>query len=329
MRPDVLLAPQAIAGRCGGPLLAGSARSCLAAAGSARSFAAAAFLGSCSMVVGCGQPPPKSQFPTADDALGRMHDSYACTVGVRGTAKVDLIAKKGRIKAEVDLTAVNPESVRFDVTTPVVFSQLYTLTSDGKDFKFADQEQKQFLFGPAKECNLARFTQVPVPPHALVSLLRGEAPVLVHTKEQARISWNEDGYYQLLLQSKHAASQEIRLQIPDEDFDKPWKDQRVRVTYVRVAQQARDIYQADLSNHKSTNTSEPLVDEDGLEEPVLPSGPACAAELPRTIRFRVPNTKDDVEFDYSDTARWNPPLIPGTFDQPVPGGMPKQFVDCK
>jgi hypothetical protein len=42
-----------------------------------------------------------------------------------------------------------------------------------------------------------------------------------------------------------------------------------------------------------------------------------------------PNTKDDVVFDYSDAARWNPPLIPGTFDQPVPGGMPKQFVDCK
>jgi hypothetical protein len=282
-----------------------------------------------SALAGCGQPPPASQFPTADDALGRMHESYACTVGVRGTAKVDLIAKKGRIKAEVDLTAVNPESVRFDVTTPVVFSQLYTLTSDGKDFKFADQEQKQFLFGPAKECNLARFTQVPVPPQALVSLLRGEAPVLVHTKDQAQISWSEDGYYKVLLQSKHAASQEIRLEIPDEDFDKPWKEQRVRVTYVRVAQQLRDIYQADLSNHKSTNTSEPLVDEDGLEESVPPSGPACSAELPRTIRFRVPNTKDDVQFDYADTARWNPPLIPGTFDQPVPGGMPKQFVDCK
>jgi len=277
----------------------------------------------------CGTPPPASQFPSADDALDRMHASYACTVGVRGTAKVDLIAKKGRIKAEVDLTAVNPESVRFDVTTPVVFSQLYTLTSDGKDFKFADQEQKQFLFGPAKECNLARFTQVRVPPHALVSLLRGEAPVLVHTKEQAAISWNDGGYYQLLLQSKHAASQEIRLEIPDEDFAKPWKEQRVRVSYVRVAQQDRDIYQVDLSKHAPSSTSEPLVDEDFPDESVAPSGPACSAELPRKIRFRVPNTKDDVVFDYSDTARWNPPLIPGTFDQQVPGGMPKQFVDCK
>ncbi len=292
------------------------------------------WLGLAAALAGCELPPPGSQFPSADDALARMHAGHDCSVGLRGTAKVDLVTKKGRIKTEVDLTVINPESVRFDVTTPVVFSQLYTLTSDGKDFKFADQEQRTFLYGPAKQCNLARFTQVPVPPHALVSLLRGEAPVLVHSKEQARIRWHGGGYYELLLDSKHAAAQEIRLEVPREDFQKPWQEQRVRVTYVRVSQNGRDIYRADLSNHRPATTADPLIDEDFPDESVAPSGPACNAELPHTIRFRVPNTKDDVVFDYDDKdekskPRWNPPLVPGTFTQPVPGGMREQFVDCK
>ena len=48
----------------------------------------------------------------------------------------------------------------------------------------------RFLHGPASACNLARLTQVPVPGHALVYLLRGEAPLLARDPQQpATISW--------------------------------------------------------------------------------------------------------------------------------------------
>lgn len=275
----------------------------------------------------CNVPPPASQFPDADAALGRLHECYACSLGVQGTAKVDVVTTRGRVKGDVYLFAITPESVRFDVVSPFG-ATIYTLTADGRDFKLADQEQKTFFYGPATACNLARFTQVPVPGHALVALLRGEAPVLVHTPEQAGITWDGDGYYVISLTSKHEATEEIRLAVHPDDFDKPWSQQRVRVRRVRVAQGGADLYVADLDDHASTETAPPRVDEDGIDDPIPPSGPACSAEVPGTIRFRVSETADDVLFDYSE-AKWNPPLLPDTFTQPVPGGMRRQLVTCQ
>lgn len=277
-------------------------------------------------VAGCNLPPPRSQFPSADDALERMHKNFECAVGVQGTAKVDLVTKQGRVKGEVDLFAINPDKVRFDVASPFGV-MIYSLTSDGTDFKFADMEQKTFFYGPANTCNLARFTQVPIPPHALVSLLRGEAPVLVHEKAGAAIRWNGGGYYELTVPSKNEASQTIQLEVVPEDMDKEWKDQRVRVKSVVVSQGGAALYAADLSDFMPIKTSGPRVDDDGLEDPIPPSGPECNAEIPKRIRFRVPNTKDDVLFDYKE-SKWNPPLIEGTFTQPVPGGMRKQYTSC-
>jgi outer membrane lipoprotein-sorting protein len=277
-------------------------------------------------LAGCTSAPPRSQFPDADAALERLHAGFACVVGVQGTSKVDLVTQRGRVKGEVLLFAVNPSSVRFDVVSPFG-AMIYTLTADGKDYKLADLEQKTFFYGPADTCNLQRFTQVPVPPHALVSLLRGEAPVLTHTKEDASLSWESDGYYKLVIQSKHQATEEIHLTVVPEDFDKEWSQQRVRLTYLKVSQAGVGLYEARIKDHEKAVTANPRVDEEGLEPDVPPSGPACSAELPRTIRLLVPETEDDVIFEYKD-AKWNPPLIDGTFTQPVPGGMRQQYTSC-
>ncbi|NUP05662.1 MAG: hypothetical protein HOW73_06335 [Polyangiaceae bacterium] len=280
------------------------------------------------LAAACGGPPPASQFPSADDALNRLYKSYECAYGVRGTAKIDLVTKKGRVKTDVDLTAVSPESVRFDVVTPGIMSLLYTLTSDGKTFKFNDQEQKVFYVGPAKQCNLARFTRVEVPPHALVSVARGLPPVLVHDAGQTTIQWDDD-HYVVRVDSKHQAKQEIHLEVHPDDFDKKWSEQRLRLRRVRVEQGGNDLYDVELDDHKPRKTSAPIVDEDGIDPDVPPSGPECNAELPHTIRFVVKETKDDVLWNYKDDVFWNPPLLEGTFDQKKPGGMVEQFSDCQ
>lgn len=274
----------------------------------------------------CGATAPRSQFPTADDALGRMKATYACANGVQGTAKIDHFSPQGRIRGDLYLFAVNPDRVRFDVVSPFG-ATLYTLTSDGDRFEMLDIKEKQFLHGPSSPCNLARLTQVPVPAHALVALLRGEAPVLVHPPPSAKISWEKDGFYKLLIQSTQDASQEIHLEIRPEDLDKPWQEQRVRVTDVRVAQRGAALYHAELKSHQPAKTAEPRTDPDGLDAPIPPSGPACDAELPRSIRMRVPNTEEDVIFQYKE-AKWNPPIMAGAFAQPVPGGVRKVFVTC-
>ena len=282
----------------------------------------AAFLTGCPSV----RPPP-SQFPTADAALDRMESTYACVNGVQGTAKIDHFSPRGRIRGDVYILAVNPDRVRFDIVSPFG-ATLYTLTSNGTTFQMLDVKEKQFLHGPASACNLARLTQVPVPGHALVSLLRGEAPVLLHQPGDASITWDDEGFYRLLLRSTRDASEEIHIGVHPADFGKPWSEQRVRVLDVRVAQRGIDLYHAELKNHEPIKTAPPREDPDGIDEPVPPIGGACVAEIPRSIRMRVPHTDDDVIFQYKD-ARWNPPIIPGTFRQPVPGGVVRRYVECR
>lgn len=278
---------------------------------------------------GCGAvQPPKSQFPTADAALDRMKAEYACVNGVQGQAKIDHLSKQGRVRGDLYLLAQNPDRVRFEVVSPFG-PTLFRLTSDGREFRLFDAKNKQFLFGPPKACNLARMTQVPIPGHALVSLLRGEAPVLVHQPDQAQISWDADkGFYRLLVDSKHGAKEEILLGVHPSDFDKPYGEQRVRVLDVRVAQMGVDLYHAELTHHEPAKTAPPRVDEDGLEPPIPPTGGPCGAELPRTIHMKVPNTEDDVIFQYKEGA-WNPPVVEGAFTQQEPGGVTKAFVDCE
>jgi len=274
----------------------------------------------------CGTPPPASQFPSADAALDRMRATYACVNGVQGNGKIDSFSPQGRIRGDLYLFAVNPDRVRFDVVSPFG-ATVYTLTSDGERFQMLDLQNKQFLHGPASPCNLARLTQVPVPGHALVSLLRGEAPVLVHTTESTSIAWDSGGFYRLLIQSKHKASEEIHLGVRPEDRDKPWNQQRVRIFDVRVEQEGFELYRASMKDHRPIKTSAPRVDPDGLEPDVPPSGPACDAEIPYSLKMQAPQSEQDLILQYKE-AFWNPPIISGAFTQPTPGGVRKVYVDC-
>jgi hypothetical protein len=279
------------------------------------------------LTAACGQKPPPSVFPTADAALDRMKATYACVNGVQGTAKIDRFAPEGRVRGEVLLLAVNPDRVRFDVASPFG-AMLYTLTADGEKFQMLDVKEKQFLYGPASPCNLARMTRVPIPGHALVSILRGEAPLLVHNPGASSIDWDSDnGFYRILVPSTRDAKQEIHLGIRPEDWDKPWQQQRVRVSSILVSQRGADLYLAELSNHEPARTAPPRTDPEGIDDPIPPIGGACDAELPRSIRMRVPHTEEDVIFQYKE-AQWNPPLITGAFTQPTPGGVRSMFVTC-
>lgn len=284
---------------------------------------------------GCGDiPPPKSQFPTGDAALERLHGCYDCAYGVQGTAKIDHTSPDGRVKGDLDFFAVIPDKVRFDAEKFGVM--VYTLTSDGKDFKLLDTKQKEFLYGPAKPCNLARLTKVPIPGHVLVDLMIGDAPVLVHDPSTIELAWNgSEGRYVVKIASKNDAQEELHLEVHPDDLQKEWKEQRVRLRSVKVTQKGTDLYQVALEDFRPVKTAPPRVDPDGMEPDIPPIGPQCEAEIPHTIHMEVPNTLDDVLFKYIDAdqkgnplPKWNPPLIEGAFTQPVPGGVQQVPVDC-
>ncbi len=253
-----------------------------------------------------------------------MHATYSCSRGVRGDAKLDLFNKQGRVRGNVLYLAMLPDSLSFTVYSPFGVT-LSRLTTDGRNFSLFDMKDKQFLYGPANTCNVERFTQVPVPPFALVELLRGEAPVLVHQPSQATIAWKDP--YTIRIQSKHQATEEIQLEPVPDDWNLPWQKQRVRVVEVDVSQQGIELYRALMEDHKASHTARPIVDPEHLTPDVPPSGPVCSAAVPRRVRLEVPGTDQDLILINKEVAH-NPPIVQGAFRQKVPGGVQVRYAAC-
>src|SRR6185436_2323066 len=157
-------------------------------------------------------------------------------------------------------------------------------------------------------------------------LLTGQAPILVHRPEQATLSW-EGGSYRLQIQSEVQANEEVRLVPRDEDWQRPWQEQQLRVLTVRVSQQGLVLYEASLEDHQPAQRAAARVDADGIEPEVPPSGPPCAAEVPRHIRFQVPGSGRDILFSQSEVQH-NPPLVPGLFAQSPAPGMRLRRAAC-
>ena len=158
--------------------------------------------------VGCGIKAPVSPMRSARTALDRLHATQDCGFGIHANAKIDHFGREGRVRGELLAFAIWPNKLRFDVVSPFGVT-LATLTSNGDSFSLYDLREKRFLYGPASACNIARLTGVGVPGDALVSLLRGEAPVLKHAPEDASIVWDTRGYYVVTLTSLHGAEERL------------------------------------------------------------------------------------------------------------------------
>lgn len=281
-------------------------------------------------VAACGAVP-KSQFPDADSALQAMRKGLACSRGVGGEAKIDYMDEHGRVRGSIAILAALPDRTRLDAFSPFGVS-LSTLTTDGNTFAYYDLRQKRFLEGPSTPCNIARFTQVPMPAFALVQLLRGEAPVLKHTAREASLTWSSgffgSGHYAIEIRGNYEAVERIELMPHPNDYERPWQEQRVRVTRVSLSQQKIPLYDAFLEDHEVTETAPPREDPDGLDEPIPPSGPSCRAEIPRRLRLVIPDTERDLVVHF-DSVHHNPPLIEGAFRQQRPDGVSFYFAECK
>jgi hypothetical protein len=284
---------------------------------------AAALLSSCCWVGSC---PPPSQPPNARAALDQLRAQHACSRGLRGESRFDSFDEAGRVRAKALFMMAHPESIRFEVLSPLGTS-MATLTADGTSFGLLDQEQRVFFMGPADQCNVERFLQVPIPPTALVQLFAGEAPVLIHEPERATLEW-EDGAYVIRIHSKHDAHQTIELEPAEEDLRKPWRVQRLRVRQVVVEQAGVELYRAELRDYRARHTAAPSIDPDGLMPALPPSGPVCAAEVPDKVRFIVPIAERDVVFEHQHVEH-NPPLRTGAFSQPVPQGVTLRASRCQ
>jgi hypothetical protein len=276
---------------------------------------------------GCGHPPPVSQVPSGRAAVTRVHATQDCGLGIHTTAKIDSFnVKDGRVRGDLLAFAVWPDRLRLDIVSPFGVT-LWTLASDGKVFSVNDLRAKRFFTGPPSACNIARLANVPMPGHVLVSLLRGEAPVLKHGDADETITWDSGGFYVVTIKGNNGSVERIQVAPHPDDFAQPWEKQRLRVLDVVVEQQGIVLYHAELKDHHAAGMSVPQVDPAMIDPTVPTSGPQCTAELPRTIKVEVPGKDQDVLFRYED-VKWNPPLPDGVFTQPVPGGVEVVRVNC-
>jgi hypothetical protein len=215
-----------------------------------------------------------------------------------------------------------------DVVGPMNVGVVATLTASDNAFAMADLRNRRFLRGPATACNIARLTTVPVPGHVLVSLLRGDAPILRHEPKAAGIVWSPSGYYVVTIAGTRDAEEVLHLAPHPNDFGRPWQEQRLRVREVTVRQQGILLYRAELDDHRASAMATPQIDADGIDAPIPTSGPMCRAELPRTIHVEVPGRRADVLFRYEDVV-WNPPVTPSTFTQEPAAGLAIDTVTCE
>jgi hypothetical protein len=86
----------------------------------------------------CGVKPPPSWPPTAEDALARMHATFACGNAIQAEAKVDHFGEHGRVRFDLLFFAARPARLRMDVVGPANVGMVATLTSDGSRFALAD-----------------------------------------------------------------------------------------------------------------------------------------------------------------------------------------------
>lgn len=280
-------------------------------------------------LTGCGAAP-KSRFPNGEAAIARLRATHACSRAMVGEAKVDYMDDHGRVRGNVSILAAFPDRTRLDAFSPFGLS-ISTLTTNHGDFAYFDLRQRTFLEGQASPCNIARFTQVPMPAFALVQLLRGEAPILKHAPGAAALSWRSSwlsqGNYRLQIFGQNEAVQSIDLAPHPDDFERPWQQQRVRVLRISLEQQQIPLYRVEFEGHQQAFTSKPRVDPDGLDPDVSPSGPVCSAEIPRRMRIVMPERDRDLVIHF-ERVEHNPPLVPGAFQQVRPGGVLVSRAEC-
>jgi len=224
-------------------------------------------------IAGCGGaiPAPASPLPSQAAAIERMRASAQGCNGVQATAKIDRRGDGGRIAGDLDMMVIAPQNLRMDVQS--FGNVVATMTSDAKRFAFLDLRDKRFYVGPARPCNLARFTRVPIAGTALVELLRGQAPVLrdwQRTTSAVAPSWHGDGHYSVVLRDDHGNEEEIELAPHPDDVNKPWNAQRMRVVGVTVRQAGLVWYRAELGDHAPAPMSKERVDPEGIDPHSFP-----------------------------------------------------------
>jgi len=281
---------------------------------------------------GC-QRGPEVRFADPSQLLARIEQGTACSRGVVGDAHIEVAGPFAHYKGKLMYKAEAPNHLRFDLYSDFGVT-LAAVASNESELSFFDLKSGTVEKGPPNSCSLARFTQVQVPPFALIELLRGRAPVLSHHPDDAKIrfsnSWFSGGHYVISIVGDQHSEETIWVEIPESDWLLPLEQQRTRLKRVVVRQAGSLSYAVDLSDYRpATRASlEPSLEERemGLAS-YQPSGPICNAELPHTLTFDVGHGGHELIIRAQE-LKHNPPHFPDSFALVVPSGTRSLQNSC-
>jgi hypothetical protein len=284
----------------------------------------------CLGVVACGGAPGH-KFRSPGELLARIDSQSSCSNAIQGEARVAFKGDARRLSASVDFLAHVPHQLRFDVVHSIA-GTVATLTSDGERFALSSLEEKRFYEGPARACNVARFTQVPAPPSVFVELLRNRVP---HLSNQTVRPLGEHSplfgtfYYELVLE-RGGLREQAYVSVHPDDYNLPPARQRLRVDYFSFESAGVKKFDAVLGGYEpgamATSSLSPEEIALGLP-PAQLSGPECHAELPTRARFAVEANGFELEFSAMKLLH-NPALGEQSFRQPTRSDLALTAVDC-
>lgn len=281
-------------------------------------------------LVACGSAP-KARFPDAKAILERLDAQSSCSRGVQGEAKVAFRGEGRRLSVSLLFLAEAPDSLRFDATHSVA-GTVATLTTNGERFSLASLEEKRFYEGPARSCNVERFTRVPAPPSVFVDLLRNRAPRI---REKAaptlleRSPFLGEFHYEVTLTGPTAV-ETVHLFVHPDDYDRPLGEQRLRVERLALSRGGRPVFEAELGQFRTGATAPPVAvsaEERLLGVEPVPPGAPCSSELPRFARFFVEETGFELTFASMDLLH-NPAVGAETFVQERRPGLLTTAAEC-
>jgi hypothetical protein len=277
-----------------------------------------------SLSAGCAAVPrPKSAPPSADHALASLRHDHGCGAASRAEATLTLVSPTTSFRGEANLLAAHAARLRLEVQTTFGVA-LLQLAADEAMYA-VDPRNRVFSEGPNDACTLQAWLGLPIPPALLVTVLRGTVPVIEHDRSQ--LEWDGDGAWVLTFEGQGLA-ETVELTVPTSLREAAWDEQRLELRAAEVRFGRRVLWRLETDKHAPAPLAPPLVDPDGLDEPVPPSGPSCDATLPRRVVLTLPERNASLRLDLRAVA-WNPPLSPTSFGMSVPEGFRRERLRCE
>ncbi|MCH2110704.1 MAG: hypothetical protein MK135_15385 [Polyangiaceae bacterium] len=272
---------------------------------------------------------PQIPFVSGRSLLDRNLEETNCSRAIRGEARMSFAGDGRRLSGQLLYLAEAPEQLRLDILSPFGVT-VSTLTSDGREFSLYQLESRSYLTGEANQCNLQKFTQVPIPPRALVEILRGRPPVLVAEGQAPTFEYIQPvlgrGYYQWVIWGANQTREELHFTV---EF--PQKEpalQVPRLKFLSVEQAGQILYEVHFRGYAKAEMAQATARSDDFSlMGGAVSGPACSAKLPSEVELSVPSTGYRLMLSNVEVEH-NPVLASDVFQQAIPSGVVVQRSKC-